>query len=100
MQTSVTSLKHEIIVFHLMGENDIKLNYGKYTALEDLETGESIRIDQHKISALYQANLSAHLQAIKTFLLDRNVYYRLLTLNQPLDEALRDFLNQRNKISR
>lgn len=97
---SVSSLRHEIIVFQVMGHNEMTLDFGRSTSLEDLETGRQVRIDPSKISVEYRQRLQQHLQNIKTYLLDRNVYYRLLTMDQPLDEALRDFLNQRNKLSR
>ena len=38
-------MKHEIIVFHLMGQNELEYDYGDYAALEDMETGEVIKID-------------------------------------------------------
>jgi hypothetical protein len=31
-------------------------------------------------------------------LLERKINYKLVSMDQPLDQALRDFLNQRNKI--
>jgi uncharacterized protein (DUF58 family) len=35
-------LKHEIIVFHVMGRNELELDYKGYSSLQDLETGEII----------------------------------------------------------
>lgn len=96
---SLASLKHELIVFHIMGKNEMNLDYKGYTSLEDLESGQTIRIDASQVAA-YKLKLDAHITFIKTFLHDRNIVYRLLTMDQPLDEALRDFLNQRNKLSR
>src|ERR1700712_588461 len=36
---TLSSLRHEIIVFHLMGSNELNLDYKGFTTLQDLETG-------------------------------------------------------------
>ena len=97
---SMVSLKHEIIVFHIMGRNEIELNYKGYASLEDLETGQTIPIDQTGRMNDYTEKLNEHLNAVRSFMLDRNIVYRMLVMDQPLDDALRDFLNQRNKLIR
>ncbi len=95
---SLASLKHEIIVFHLLGKNELDFDYGGYAALEDLETGEIIKIDPGQ-DKIYKQRLQEYLSAVRMQLLDRNIFYRLINTDQPLDQALRDFLNQRNKPS-
>jgi uncharacterized protein (DUF58 family) len=94
---SLAALKHEIIVFHLMGQNELDFDFRGYGALEDLETGETIAINTEQAKKQYQETLEEHLAAIRMQLLGKRIYYRLLSTGQPLDEALRDFLVQRNK---
>lgn len=95
---SLVILKNEIIVFHLLGRNEMEMNYPGYAAVEDLETGQRVRLDKQVGYRQYKNRLQAHLSALRTELLDRNIYYRLLLMDQPLDQALRDFLNQRSKL--
>lgn len=95
---SLATNKHEIIVFHLMGKNEIELDFKGYTALEDLETGKTIKIDASKSNKDYKKRLEKHLTEIRTELLNKNIFYRLITMNEPVEEALRDFLNRRNKL--
>ncbi len=95
---ALNAMKHEVIVFHLMGKNELELDYKGYTTLEDLETGETIRIDSQQARKAYQEKLDNYLKAIRTNLLDRQISYRLISLDQPLDQALRDFLIRRNKL--
>jgi len=38
-------MKNEIIVFHLMGNNEMEFDYGNYAALEDMETGKIVKIN-------------------------------------------------------
>jgi len=94
---SLAALRHEIIVFHLMGQNELDLDFKGYGALEDLETGETISINTEQEKEQYQETLEKHLSAIRMELLGKRIFYRMISTAQPLDEALRDFLVQRNK---
>jgi uncharacterized protein (DUF58 family) len=95
---AVNSLKHEVIVFHLMSANELALDFKGYSTFEDLETGQSIQIDQDKARVIYKKNLQQYLDNIRTAMLDRGIFYRMLKTDVALDIALRDFLNQRNKL--
>ncbi|HEY4196538.1 MAG TPA: DUF58 domain-containing protein [Mucilaginibacter sp.] len=92
---SLAALKHEIIVFHLMGQNELDFDFSGYGALEDLETGESIAINAEHSKKEYQETLEKHLTEIRMELLGKRIFYRMISTAQPLDEALRDFLVQR-----
>jgi len=94
---SLSSLKHDIIVFHLMGENELTLNYGNYTAVQDLETGEKITINTREIKKIYEEKLQQHLSNVRMSLLDKHIFYRMVNMAEPLDKTLRDFLTQRHK---
>jgi uncharacterized protein (DUF58 family) len=89
------ALRHEIIVLHLMGHNEMELDYAGYTTLEDLETGASIQVDADKAKKAYKEQLDEHLKKVKDEVLNRRMYYRLLTMDEPVDAALRDFLHAR-----
>lgn len=93
----LNALRHEIIVLHIMGRNEMELDYAGYTTLEDLETGATIQVDAAKAKQVYTNHLDDHLTSIRHELLTRNIYYRLLVMDQPVDEALRDFLYKRSK---
>jgi len=93
---SLSALKHEVVVFHLMGKNELDFDFSSYTTLEDLETGETIEVNTNE-AATYNQKLKDHLESIRMQLLGKHVFYRMISTSQPLDEALRDFLVQRNK---
>ncbi|TDH27534.1 DUF58 domain-containing protein [Segetibacter sp. 3557_3] len=95
---ALASNKHEIIVFHLLAPNEINLDYKGFSTLEDLETGKTIRIDPSQSKQLYKQALEKYLADVRAGLLDKNIFYRLINTEHPVDEALRDFLVQRNKI--
>ncbi len=94
----LASLRHEVSVLHIMGRNETELNYKGYTAVEDLETGQVIKIDLQLAKKLYLQKLEAYLADVRKKLLEKQIFYRLIHMDEPLENALRDFLNLRNKI--
>ena len=95
---ALVAQKHELVVFHLMGNNELELDYKGYSTLEDLETGEIIRTDAGKEVTAYQEKLEQYLTDLRSHLLDRGIFYRMIQTSEPVDQALRDFLQQRNKL--
>ena len=93
---SLAALKHEIIVFQLMGQNELDLDFKGFSTLEDLETGDTIQVSTQQAKA-YQESLQQHLSGIRMELLGKHIVHRLISTAEPLDKALRDFLVQRNK---
>lgn len=93
----LTSLKHDVIVFHLMGNNELNYEYGGYKALEDLETGQRVSINSAAGKMAYQEKLQAYLAQVRLNLVDKHIFYRLINMAEPLDKSLRDFLTQRQK---
>ncbi|WP_374951677.1 DUF58 domain-containing protein [Mucilaginibacter sp.] len=94
---TLAALGHEIIVFHLMGQNELDFDFKGFATLEDLETGETIQVNTQQAKEAYQQRLQQHLAAIKSNLLARRISYKMLSTARPLDEALREFLVQRKK---
>ena len=95
--SALAALKHEVIVFQLMGSNELDFDYHGYGALEDLETGDVVKIDPSQALA-YTTRLRDHLAALRMQLLGKNISYQLVSMQQPVETALRAFLNQRNKL--
>lgn len=95
---SLSTNKHEIIVFHLLGKNEMELDFKGYAALEDMETGKTIKIDAAKSKKIYKERLDTYLKDVKNELLNNNIFYELITMDEPVEKALKDFLNRRNKL--
>jgi len=94
----LAALGHEIIVFHIMAANEIEKDFGGYTEVEDLETGERLAVSGGK-DADYTERMRAWLAEVRMRLLDKNIVYQLMRIDRPLDQALRDFLKQRQQIT-
>ncbi|NCI45211.1 DUF58 domain-containing protein [Sediminibacterium sp. WSJ-3] len=92
-----STLKHEVMVLHIMGANEMQLRYEGYATLEDLETGAVMDINANQLRKEYDARLQEWLSAARMAMLDRNIAYRLVVMDEPVDQLLRDFLKQRNR---
>jgi uncharacterized protein (DUF58 family) len=94
------SYKNEVIVFHLMGQNEMELSYTGNTTFEDWETGQTVEVSPEEVRSQYKESLQQHLAQIRRQMLDLDIEYQLLLITQPLDQALRDFLVRRSKGAR
>src|SRR5476651_296555 len=74
---SLAALKHEVIVFQLMGQNELDLDVNGYSALEDMETGEVIQVSS-QTKTLYQQTLQTHLETIRMQLLSKHIFHRII----------------------
>jgi len=94
---SLAAIKHEVLVFQLMGQNELELNYNGYSTLEDLESGDTIQIDTDAFKSAYLQKLGDYLADIRLQLLSKHIFHKMISTSQPLDDALREFLTHRNK---
>jgi uncharacterized protein (DUF58 family) len=93
----LASLRHDIVVFHVMGKNELEKDFGGYMEVEDLETGERLPVSGGQ-DAAYAERMQAWLSGVRLGLLDKQIVYQLMRMDQPLDQALRDFLKLRQQI--
>ncbi|MDO6434973.1 DUF58 domain-containing protein [Flavitalea sp. BT771] len=93
----LAALRHEIIVFHLMGKNELEMDYKGYHRVQDLETREQIPFNDLLAPAAYKERLQAWLAGVRMQLLDKQIAYSMVRMDQSPGDALRDFLKQRQK---
>lgn len=94
---SLSAMRHEIIVLHVMGKNELELDYKNADILEDLETGETIEVNPATLQKQFNTALGHFLEEVKQEMLSRNIYCRLLRMDEPVDIALRLLLERRAK---
>ncbi len=83
-----------MIVIGLLAANELNLSYGGHVTLEDWETGRQVEVATDGLRESYRKSLQDYLETTRRRMLENDVYYRLQITDQPLDEALRDFLKQ------
>lgn len=92
--------RNEVIVFHLMGRHELLLDQSRSLTFEDLETGERLKIDTDSQQQAYRERLDNWLQGVKDWMLQKQINYQLVRMNEPLEPLLRDFLKIRKTMIR
>ena len=89
---------HEVILFHIMDDQELKLNFNERTQFIDLETEETITTDPWHIKKDYQIAIKNFCNTLKTNCRENKVDYTLLNTNMPIETALFDYLLKRKNI--
>ena len=87
----------ELILFHVLDAAELEPKFTKNLRLEDLETGDSLEVTPEYARTEYQPKIRAHIAALQKKAEGAGIDYRLLNTSQPLDKALRDYLQIRQR---
>lgn len=93
-------LKNEVLLFHLVGANELDFNYKGDVEFEDLETGEIVKVNAETTKAQYQTAMRNRLQTLEKSMQAEQIAYQRFMIQEPLDDALRKFLTARNRLPR
>jgi len=86
---------HEVIVFHILDQEELSFNFNKRIKFIDKETGEEITTDPSHIQKEYVAHFKKYCDAIKQGCGHNRIEYVQLLSNQSLDSALAELLLKR-----
>ena len=92
--------RNEVIVFHLIGREELELNYSTQLTFEDLETGERLKVDSPAQQSIYRKKMSDWTDATRDWMLQKQVIYQPTYLDDPAPEVLRTFLKARKSMIR
>ena len=87
--------RNEVIVFHLMGDNELTLNFEGSLTFQDLETNGTRQTNTAVQKEAYTARVDAWIHESRSWMLERNIHYQLMLMNEPFEKSLRDFLSIR-----
>ena len=89
--------KQEMIVFHLMDRQELNFDFDERTQFKDMETGEMITTDPWHIRSAYQNMIKSFQKKYLTGCRNQRIDFVPLFTDQPLDIALNEYLNKRQK---
>ena len=92
------AMKNEIVVFHLTAANEWNLPYSGSVVFEDLETGRQVKASPQSIRDRHRRRLEESSNAWRAELNEAGIGYEPVSMDQPLDFALRSFLVKRAKL--
>lgn len=90
--------RNEVIVFHLMGEQELNLSFTKTTLFKDLEDNTEIKIDPPILKESYQQKLSQWIETLREDFRNEGVDYTLVNMAEPIDQVINQFLWHRKKL--
>ena len=101
IQSFVSKLKtsrNEVVVFHIMGYDELNLETEGVFTFEDLETGEKRKVDTIAQKSVYTKKVNEWLQTSRTWMLEKHIDYQLVKMNQPMESVIIKFLNSRKRL--
>ena len=89
---------HEVILFHILDEKELNLNFNERTKFVDLETNQDITTDPWHIKNDYNFEIKNFCKDLEKKCRQNKVDYTLLKTNTPIEIALFDYLLKRRNI--
>ena len=87
--------RNEVVVLHVLGENELEFNYSGALVFEDLESGKKVKMEAKNARKAYLKSMETNLEELKNNFLSKNISYELFRLQHPIEEALQLFLKKR-----
>jgi uncharacterized protein (DUF58 family) len=93
-------LGNDVIVFHVLDPAEIDFPYTDASRFQDLESGEELPIVPDVFADQYRKMMKEHIEALSTKCSDVRIDYFQLATSRPLDEALFNYLGNRERLMR
>lgn len=103
LQNFISRLKtprNEVIVFHLMGKLETDFDFDGSFTFEDLETGIRTKADTLVQQKDYAKRVNEWLKNSRGWMLEKQINYYLISINEPVETVLRNFLTVRKGLIR
>ena len=90
---------HDVVVFHVLTDEEIHLEVGTATEFEDAESGQRV-LAGPAAAREYEQRMTAFLRRWRERCASCGIDYRQVLTSEPLDSALRGYLLQRGRAPR
>ena len=89
--------KHDLIVLHVMHEDEIEFKFEGPTQFLGLESMPNLTCDPKALRDEYLASLNRYLQQIRKLCSQEDIQYRFVPTNKPMDAVLASLLVERSQ---
>ncbi|XZE19820.1 DUF58 domain-containing protein [Pirellulaceae bacterium SH449] len=86
---------HDVIVFHVLDEAEVKFPFTGLVQLEDPETKQTVNVNADDICHEYQENIQQFREELKKGLSESKIDYVPLDTSMPYDKAITEYLVSR-----
>ena len=90
--------RNEVIVFHLLGEKEMNLDWEGSFTFKDLETLATVKVDTRLQKKEYQERVQLWIKSSRMALLEKSISYHAISMGKDIDQTLRNFLQVRKKL--
>ena len=87
--------KHDLALFHLLDPLELDFEFDRPVRFVDMEGSQSIVTEPATVRSEYQAQLKHFLEKLRDDCHEFNADYRRVTMDQPYEKVLADFLTAR-----
>jgi uncharacterized protein (DUF58 family) len=100
----ISALEHlrfrgnDVIVFHVLDEQELEFKFDEPLVLEDSETQEQLYVLPEAIGEEYRRAISSHIGALSDGAVRNRIDYEVLNTSRPLDFALFSYLARRAEL--
>ena len=95
---ALKSPRNEVIVFHMMGEKEEKLDFGAVIKVNDLESNKSIQLNTSSLKEAYQNNITEWKNQLAHDFLINGIDYHHVSFTSSISEVINSFLNKRKQL--
>ena len=86
---------NDVVLFHILDPQEVLPVLNGSAILVDLETDRKIEVVPEYTKTTYREKVDAHIEQLRSRARGAGMDYQLLVTNQPLDNALREYLSLR-----
>lgn len=91
---------HDVVVLHVLDPMEIDLSFKKRCLFEDMETNERIVVNPQGLRKSYAEVFGAFLDRYRKACAGLRIDYRIARTDQPVDQFVRAYLEERRRLSR
>jgi uncharacterized protein (DUF58 family) len=89
--------RHEVVVFHIMAEEEIHFPFDSFTQFRDLEMAREVQVDPKAIRASYLDRIRTFLKEVSAGCGQMGADYVPVSTKTPFDKVLSDYLVRRRR---
>lgn len=93
----LTAAGHEMVIFQVLDPNELTFDFNRAMLFQDVESQKDIYLDPETVRAEYQRKLQAHGLGVEGVCRKLGFAFHRVVTNQPMDIALFNFLQSRNR---
>ncbi len=92
--------RNEVIVFHIIGEQEMNLDFNGSFTFEDLESRATVKADTVLQQKRYTERVQKWLHDSKIWMLEKQISCHIVLMQNRFEQVLRDFLKIRKTLAR